>query len=165
MFVTYLKGKSKRSNQGLFYVMLLNMALNQQLFQKELMARGDDACNSTAPVNKLVDKDVAPHMSSFLTWYRETARLAHDAIGERIAMVATGGRCRLRNKLESAIKARVKTGALPADALNQSIFRKDLSSITVQITLEQSELAGLTEQAQPNEDNAPYCKIPHFDHD
>ena len=55
----------------------------------------------------------------------------------------------------SVIKAHVKTGVLPADALNQGTCLEELSNINAHRTLEQIELAGMTEQAQPNEDSAP----------
>ncbi|MFN9908018.1 MAG: hypothetical protein ACK56F_18120, partial [bacterium] len=42
----------------------------------------------------------------------------------------------------------------PMDSTKAPLL-KDLSNIIVQRTVEQSELAGLTEQAQPNEDSVP----------
>ena len=56
---------------------------------------------------------------------------------------------------DSVIKAHVTNGVLPADALNQGTFLEELSRNNVQRTLEQIEIAGLSEEAQPNEDSAP----------
>ena len=120
------KGTAKTSNKGLCDVLLCNMALQQQLFQQDMVARAAGTCSSPAPCSKWVDQDVAPANAILPDMVpggpRRQLGLAHDALSERVAMAATGGRCVFGTIWDSVIKAHVTTGVLPADALNQGIF-------------------------------------------
>ena len=107
-------------------MLLFKLALNQQLFHKEMVARATDTYASRAPFNKWVDQDVAPRTSSFLTWMEEdradnlvwrTMRSGSELRWLQLvedAVVGTMG--------DSAIKMQAKSGVLPADALNQGAF-------------------------------------------
>ena len=66
--VTDLKGNTKTRNKGLCDVLMFKIASSQQLFQQELVVRATETCSSLVQVSKWVDQEVAPRMSSFLTW-------------------------------------------------------------------------------------------------
>ena len=107
-------------------MLLFKLALKQQLCEKEMVARATDTYSSRVPVNKWVDQDVAPRMSSFLTWMEEdradnlvlrTMRLGSELRWLQLVDDAVFG-----PMWDSVIKMHVKAGVLPADALNQGAF-------------------------------------------
>ena len=119
--VADLKGAAETSNKGLCYVLLFNMALRPQLFHNDQMARATDTCSSPVPLNKWVDPDVAQQMASFLTWYQEDRA---DNLVLRTMRSSSELRCLqlvedavFGTMWEYVIKAHVKTGVLPSDAL------------------------------------------------
>ena len=154
--VSDLKGTEKTGNKGLCDVLLFKMALKQQLFQKEMVARTADTSSSPVPFSKWVDQEVAPRMASFMAWLDEdgnnnlvwrTRRSASELRWLQLVEESVFGKT-----WDSVIKMHVKNGVLPADALNQGTLLEELSNINVQRSLEQAELAGPTEQAQHHED-------------
>jgi hypothetical protein len=102
------------------------MALQQQLFQHIFSGKGSRHLLLPGAIQQVGGSrrcSTSVILPAFVPGGpRRQLGLAHDAIGERVAMVATGGNAVFGTIWESAIKAHAKTGVLPADALNQGIF-------------------------------------------
>ena len=90
------------------------------------MARPADTYASRVPFNKWVVQDVTPRMPSFLTWFEEdhADNLVWRTMrsGSELRWLQHAEDAILGTMWDSVIKMHVKSGVLPADALNQGAF-------------------------------------------
>ena len=137
--VADLKGTAKTSNKACSI-----WPCSSNYSNIYLVARVADTCSSPAPFNKWVDQDVAPRASSFLPLYQEGR--ADNLVWRTMRSASELRWLQLVEMPFSAQFGNLRSRRTPKPVFcrpmhsTKAYLQEELSSITVQRTLEQSEV-------------------------